>query len=769
MPSGRKEHLINTLDEVSSIKELQSIPGFSEEAARIRERLSDDEFRIAVVGEFSSGKSTFINAILGQDILQHATTETTAAITQIINVAQGDPRCMTGRVKTRSGKEIHMEHLRDLKEFTTTQSERYQNRVPEEIASVEVYVHIPFMDLGYPIVLTDTPGLNGVADGHREQTVELVQKAHACIYLIPRSGLGESDILFLDYLARFQKNFVFIQNFIDELQASQGDSVSEKLAEQRGILDEKIFSQNPECVYDICGISALMELASADLNIERLYADSPDPLTPEERRRLHEQSGFEGFRRIMAQTFKADRIDELRYGGTARAIVGWLQSLLDLVSREEQQAREFFEASSDKHSLDKLDRLREKILTGEQRRRENLQNFIISKVYEIRREECGSLEKDLQDLNSQMFKEINAFQKIADLESFEKTLPGLLENKTGAVLEEGNVRLGQKFQAFYQVLLAKIDEYSGTKSNENLDLEALKISAAPDKQQSFTLVESRLNQMKNELESRKNESSRLQKDGDRVDSQLREAQNEESGAQRAKQTIEMEKDRELKELGSRPAAKEHEEPYKAEVPHSGPLGWLGDKIFGWKTVTRYRTVRDDSEGARWDQKRAQIQNAYVSNNDRLSRELAAAQRRKNNLLVEKEANQTKLRSVDEKIRQLKSRIKDEGEKLELEKRLAAQEYLDLRKTSLREQVQAHLLGESGVLAQTKIGIASVANEVEQAFIAFAMARFTTAIQQKLGWIEQEKQGKRPEILRQVENLGGICKKLQKMLDETEQG
>ena len=48
--------------------------------------MNDDEIRIAVVGEFSSGKSTFINALIGKDILNHATKETTAVITRLINV-----------------------------------------------------------------------------------------------------------------------------------------------------------------------------------------------------------------------------------------------------------------------------------------------------------------------------------------------------------------------------------------------------------------------------------------------------------------------------------------------------------------------------------------------------------------------------------------------------------------------------------------------------------------------------------------------------------
>lgn len=40
-------------------------------------------FKIAIVGEFSTGKSTFINALIDSDLLSHATEEVTVAITNI--------------------------------------------------------------------------------------------------------------------------------------------------------------------------------------------------------------------------------------------------------------------------------------------------------------------------------------------------------------------------------------------------------------------------------------------------------------------------------------------------------------------------------------------------------------------------------------------------------------------------------------------------------------------------------------------------------------
>ena len=80
--------IINSLQKIGIVQEMD----YKNDLDNIQDRIEDNVFRIAVVGEFSSGKSTFINAIIGKDILSHAVDETTAAITRIHNVSYGDPK-----------------------------------------------------------------------------------------------------------------------------------------------------------------------------------------------------------------------------------------------------------------------------------------------------------------------------------------------------------------------------------------------------------------------------------------------------------------------------------------------------------------------------------------------------------------------------------------------------------------------------------------------------------------------------------------------------
>ena len=159
----------------------------------IIKRLNDRTFKLAVVGEFSSGKSTFLNALIGKDILKHGAQETTATITEIKNENIGN-KVVFDVLYTNGTTEKNISIDR-LNEYTTTSSTVHS--VAEKISKVIIKKH--FLNYEGELSVIDTPGLNGIADKHREKTEDQIKNAHACIYLMSIRGLGESDLRFLKY------------------------------------------------------------------------------------------------------------------------------------------------------------------------------------------------------------------------------------------------------------------------------------------------------------------------------------------------------------------------------------------------------------------------------------------------------------------------------------------------------------------------------------------------------------------------------------------
>jgi ribosome biogenesis GTPase A len=60
-----------------------SDPGASDTAAKLAQRTADDAFRVMVIGDFKRGKSTFVNALLGAQVLPVKATPATAVITEV--------------------------------------------------------------------------------------------------------------------------------------------------------------------------------------------------------------------------------------------------------------------------------------------------------------------------------------------------------------------------------------------------------------------------------------------------------------------------------------------------------------------------------------------------------------------------------------------------------------------------------------------------------------------------------------------------------------
>jgi GTP-binding protein EngB required for normal cell division len=135
--------------------------GLRDKLLFLEEKLASDEFRLAVLGQMKRGKSSFINALLGADVLPTGVLPVTAIITEVryasapnavIVYAAGDLR-----------EEVSISTLADY----ITEAGNPGNG--KQVASVEIAYPSPFLERG--IILIDTPGI-GSTHLHNTQTTE---------------------------------------------------------------------------------------------------------------------------------------------------------------------------------------------------------------------------------------------------------------------------------------------------------------------------------------------------------------------------------------------------------------------------------------------------------------------------------------------------------------------------------------------------------------------------------------------------------------------
>jgi GTPase SAR1 family protein len=201
----------------------------SQKVRRLIEQMDQEQFRIAVVGEFSRGKSTFINALLGKRILPSSAIPTTT----ILNTISYHPVPSIQihyRDETKPSRMITEEDFAKLvapmvPEQGNEQSEREYSEQYRYLQSIK------FAEIGYPISfckdgvqIIDTPGTNDLDPAREEITNNIIPKSDAAILLLSATKiLSESEVSFLrDRLLAndIQKIFVVI-NYKDNLKTQE--------------------------------------------------------------------------------------------------------------------------------------------------------------------------------------------------------------------------------------------------------------------------------------------------------------------------------------------------------------------------------------------------------------------------------------------------------------------------------------------------------------------------------------------------------------------
>ncbi|MDR0919710.1 MAG: dynamin family protein [Oscillospiraceae bacterium] len=244
-------------------------------------KVNDKALRIAFAGEFSSGKSTLINALIYKDLLKHSSYETTVITVELYNVSKNDPKCRTVEIVRKDGT-VESADFKDLTALTTTSS---NSGLISEIDKLNIFMH--YMDVDTPVIMLDTPGLNSIADFHRENALKSIISSDLCVYNLSRPRLSRTDISFLRELEKYQPNFIFCVGFLDSVSYDVN-----ALDMEIKFLSSQIDKILPEVNYKIVRVSALKALAGRDKSIKKVYYDDKEEIQFRDRQRLVQESNI---------------------------------------------------------------------------------------------------------------------------------------------------------------------------------------------------------------------------------------------------------------------------------------------------------------------------------------------------------------------------------------------------------------------------------------------------------------------------------------------
>ena len=181
-------------------------------------------FLIVVAGEYNSGKSAFINALLGNDFLEMGITPTTDAVTIL--------------------------KFGDSVEKTTIEPGLKLFNFPSQFLK--------------EIRIVDTPGTNAITREHEILTTDFIPQSDIVLFVTSADrSFSESERVFLEKINNWGKKIVFIINKIDILESV--DEVNQVIDYVRDNA-LKLLGQKPK-TFALSAKNALNDISSGNANV----------------------------------------------------------------------------------------------------------------------------------------------------------------------------------------------------------------------------------------------------------------------------------------------------------------------------------------------------------------------------------------------------------------------------------------------------------------------------------------------------------------------
>jgi GTPase Era involved in 16S rRNA processing len=199
----------------------------------IEARAGDQRLNLAIVGEFNSGKSTFINALLRQRLLKAACVATTASVTHIeLGKEFSITATFTDHTHIRATNTSYSTLLKRIQRTKPDVSRKATlNEVLDLLTSEqtvansikEIKITVPSDNLPKDFVIIDTPGINAGArstESHAQITkYVLEQNADSAVVLVPSSSAMTDTLInfLLQNVKPFLHRCVFVLTAMDQL------------------------------------------------------------------------------------------------------------------------------------------------------------------------------------------------------------------------------------------------------------------------------------------------------------------------------------------------------------------------------------------------------------------------------------------------------------------------------------------------------------------------------------------------------------------------
>jgi len=255
--------VVRTETLLQAASELEKLPlneRHREIVREVEERLRADRLYVAVVGEFKRGKSTFVNALLGDRILPTGV----LPLTNVVTLIEWGERPEL-RILYRNGS-VGEAPLAELSAYVTEKENPGNVR---EVRIVRIFHPSPFLRGG--LVLADTPGVESLFGEQTEEARSFLPRVDLGVLLLSAdSPLSGREMTFLEDLRSHAAACFVLLNKVDFLAPSDREGME-------AFVRERITERFPDLATRVFPLSARLALEGIESDDSEALAGSGLP------------------------------------------------------------------------------------------------------------------------------------------------------------------------------------------------------------------------------------------------------------------------------------------------------------------------------------------------------------------------------------------------------------------------------------------------------------------------------------------------------------
>lgn len=419
---SRREQLTNYIATIEGmIKRTCNNSAIVEQIENLKSDIQNDFFTVLVVGEFKRGKSTFVNAFLGEELMIADVLPETATIQAVMYEEK---------------KTAEVLYLDGHKESGVAERAFFERFSAKNSAEAE---QIKYIKVGYPceilknkIVLVDTPGVEDLNAQRVQVTYDFLPKANAVIFLLDAtSPLKRTEKEFIEdhLLNRGMSNVIFVVNKMDMLDEDEVDI--EAHLEQIKERIKSAFGKNGEFEEPIVlPVSSRLAVQGIAINNQEFI----------------ERSNINYVKKQLQEVLFGSSMEQLKLESHKNAFL----YILDQWKVEFQREKDMLEADSEKLSvqLNNINEIEQSMV----------QKYSMVEVFVNRENDTllsmvdKSLDKFRYDLLEDIHYEIDRYSGQQFKEFIERDIPHLVKKRTDAWLSNKSISI----EKFYHKLEEKL-------------------------------------------------------------------------------------------------------------------------------------------------------------------------------------------------------------------------------------------------------------------------------------------------------------------------